>query len=76
MKPVRKHEPIHEGFMDRKFPRNTWCQLIRDTYSLTDDPQIKLNLRILVSMGKSMVRKLKSYDAGWDKDFWDDRDQE
>ena len=71
MKPVRKHEPIHEGFMLRKYPRNTLCQLARDTYKLTDDPQIKLNLRIMVSMGKAMVQKLREYNAKWDEDFWD-----
>lgn len=70
--PIHKHNPCSEAFMERKYPRHTVCQVLRDTYHLTDDPQIKLNLRVAVAMAKAMMQKLRSYDAGWDKDMWDE----
>lgn len=70
---LHRHEPIHEGFMSRKNSRYTLCEVLRQTYWMTDDPQIRENLRLAVSMGKAMVKKLREYKADWDKeDFWDD----
>lgn len=70
---LHKHEPIHEGFMLRKNRKFTICELLRQTYWASDDPQVKLNIRIAVSMAKSMTRKLRKYKADWDKEgFWDD----
>lgn len=70
---LHKHEPIHEGFMYRKNGKYTICELLRQTYWMTEDPKIQLNLRIAVNMAKSMVQKLREYKADWDKNgFWDD----
>lgn len=75
-RPVRKHEPCPESYMENQYPLNTICQLLRDTYHLTDDPQIRVNLRIAVSMAKSMVRQLKRYQESWDrKGFWEKNPQ-
>lgn len=74
---LHKHEPIHEGFMYRKNRQYTICELLRQTYWLTDDPKIRLNIRIAVNMAKSMVTKLREYKADWDKDgYWDDTPEE
>lgn len=72
---LRKHEPVHEGFMEREYPRNTVCQVLRETYWMTENPQVRMNIRISVAMCKAMVRKLREYNAEWDKEgFWDDRE--
>ena len=72
---LHKHEPVHERFMQREYPRDTICQVLRETYRMTEDPEIRIKLRVAVSMAKAMTRKLREYNAGWDKEgFWDDRD--
>lgn len=59
--------------MYRQNRQYTICELLRQTYWLTEDPEIRLNLRIAVNMAKSMVQKLREYKADWDKQgFWDD----
>ena len=70
---LSKHEAVHPNVMEKEFGQNTICQTLRDCYHMTDDPDIRLNLRIAVAMAKAMTRKLREYKAGWDKGFWDER---
>jgi hypothetical protein len=66
-----RHKPCSESYMSRTWKVNTICQLLRETYALTEDPTVRLNLRIAVSMAKAMQRKLKGYALDWDRDgFW------
>ena len=58
--------------MHKEYPKDTICQQLREIYNLESDPEIKLKLRICVSMAKAMDRKLKEYKPGWDKGFWDE----
>lgn len=59
--------------MERVYPEFTICQRLRDLYHMTDDPEIKLGLRVCVNMAKAMNRKLQEYKADWDKGFWDEQ---
>jgi hypothetical protein len=70
---LRKHMPIAEYYMAKEYPKNTICQLLRETYRMTDDEDVRLNLRIAVSMAKAMNRKLTEYHSNWQDGFWDDK---
>ena len=71
---LHKHEPVSERMMLRQWRECSICQLLRKIYHLTDDPEIKLELRVAVAMAKSMDKKLRSYNGGWDKKFWGPND--
>jgi ABC-type Zn uptake system ZnuABC Zn-binding protein ZnuA len=68
---LRKHEPVTEKEMEWISPNNSICQLLREIYHKTDDPDIRLNCRVATSMAKSMTRKLTEYKESWEEDFWD-----
>jgi DNA-binding XRE family transcriptional regulator len=40
---------------------NTICELLRQTYHLTDNDKIRTNLRIAITMAKKMGDKLHNY---------------
>ena len=69
---MRKHEPATENYMKKTFPVHTICQKLRELYHMTNDPEIKMGLRVAVSMSKAMQRKLKEYNTNWQKGFWDE----
>lgn len=74
---LHKHEPINEGFMYRQNGIYTICEVLRQAYWMTEDPEIRIKLRIAVNMAKSMVQKLRAYKADWDKDgFWENTPEE
>jgi hypothetical protein len=68
---MRKHKPCNENYMDKTFPSYTICQQLRELYHMTQNPEIKMGLRVAVSMAKAMQKKLQLYDKQWQKDFWD-----
>ena len=70
---LKKHGPVSESFMSTEYPKLTICQLLRDTYQLTDSEKIRMNLRVAVSMAKAMGKKLKEYRQDWEEGFWDER---
>ena len=43
----------------------TTCELARQIYAKTEDPEIRLKLRILTNMSKSMAIRLKRYEGSW-----------
>jgi hypothetical protein len=55
--------PVHETEMlrTRYLGHHTICQTLRDIYHLTDNPEIKLKLRLASAMSKHMQAKLKWY---------------
>ncbi len=61
--PYPRHKPAPEEAMDRTVfeGENTLCQTIRDMYHMTEDPEIRLKLRVALTMSKSMCRKLMEY---------------
>ncbi len=61
----REREPIDEKEMNitRYQGHHTICQTLRDTYHMTEDPEIRLKLRLAMAMAKAMVKKLKEYKA-------------
>ena len=71
---MRKHEPVPEEMMKWLSPKNTICQVLRDIYWKTDDPDIKLQCRIATSMAKSMTQKIVELHGNdrWADKFWDE----
>jgi len=67
-----KYKPCNEKYMAKEYPENTICQVLRETYHLTNEPLVKMNLRVAVSMAKAMTKKLREYKADWSKGFWDE----
>ena len=41
---------------------------------MTNDADIRIRLRVCVSMAKAMMQKLREYSSEWDKDMWDDNE--
>lgn len=68
---LHKHEPIDEKQMHIISPNNSICEILRNIYWKTDDPEIKLKCRIATTMAKRMTRKLSEYKKGWESNFWD-----
>ena len=40
---------------------NTICNILREMYHMTNDPEIRLKCRLAFSMGKAMCDKLMQY---------------
>ncbi len=57
--------------MDKIYPENTICQIIRTIYQKTEDEEIKILCRIAVVMAKKMDVRLRRYKFNYDEDnFW------
>jgi hypothetical protein len=54
-------EPCSIELMNFKNPENTICELLRQTYHLTDNDTIRTNLRVAITMAKKMGNKLSEY---------------
>lgn len=67
---VHEHRPVPEFIMYEVYPEYTVCQVLRDTYQMTEDPTIKMNLRVAVGMVKAMDKKLREYKKDWDDGWW------
>ncbi len=65
--PYKRHEPCPISEMDRSRydGHHSICQFLRDIYNMIgdngDSQEIKLKLRVCVSMAKSMNKKLQYY---------------
>lgn len=61
--PYKRHEPISEEKMlrERWEGHHTICQFLRDIYTMTNNPEIKMKCRVAMNMAKSMHKKLKKY---------------
>ena len=69
--PLRKHEPVSEREMCRVSPFYSICEVLREIYHKSSDPEIKLKARIATAMAKSMSNKLTEYNGAWKKGFFD-----
>jgi hypothetical protein len=54
-------EPYPIERMNFQGPDNTICELLRQTYHLTENDTIKTNLRVAITMAKKMGDKLREY---------------
>lgn len=54
-------EPCPIEMMQFKNQENTICELLRQTYHMTEDDKIRINLRVAVTMAKKMGTKLSQY---------------
>ena len=70
---IHKHEPVTEEAMNWISPKRTICQLIREIYHKSSDPEVRLLCREATAMAKAMTAKLIE-DKGEDflKTFWDE----
>jgi len=61
--PYQRRSPVPESEMDRTIydGHHSVCQMLRDIYHLTDNPDAKLKCRIAMAMTKAMNDKLKWY---------------
>lgn len=57
--------------MDWASPHLSICQVLREIYFTTDDPNTKLRCRLATAMAKAMTAKLETYKKEWEKEFWD-----
>lgn len=64
LRDYKKIEPCPERDMTYANGENTICELLRQTYWLTTDDQIRINLRIATTMAKKMGDKLHWYKKG------------
>jgi hypothetical protein len=64
-------KPIDRKYMHYKGTIYTPCEVLREIYQMTDDPEIKLRCRIISRMVKVMAGKITKIDgAGWEQHFW------
>jgi uncharacterized protein YehS (DUF1456 family) len=61
LKNFKKHKPCPIEKMNAVGANNTICELLRQTYHLTDNDMIRINLRIAITMAKKMGEKLREY---------------
>lgn len=61
--PYPRREPVPESEMDRTRyeGHHSVCQQLRDIYHMTDNPDIRLKLRLAMAMTKAMNDKLQYY---------------
>jgi len=60
--PYKRYAPATEQDMDKRMKGpNTICNILREMYHITDDPEIRLKCRLAFSMGKAMCNKLMYY---------------
>lgn len=58
--------------MEKSWPRNTICQVIRTIYQKSEDEEIKLLCRVATFMAKKMDAKLREYNNLYDEnEFWE-----
>jgi hypothetical protein len=43
----------------------TPCELIRQIYAKVEDPDIRMQLRVLTTMNKSMADRIRHYEGYW-----------
>jgi len=61
LKDFNSYEPCPIERINFKSPDNKICELLRQTYHLTENDVIRTNLRIAITMAKKMGDKLRYY---------------
>ena len=61
--PYKHREPVPESEMEygRYHGHHTICEKLREMYHRTDDPQMKLDIRLCMAFSKAMNKKLQYY---------------
>lgn len=67
--PYKRHLPVDVSIMLKKryYGHHTICETIREIFMMTDNEEIKLKCRLVMSMAKAMNEKLKEYKAIYEK---------
>lgn len=58
---VEDMAPLHEMEKERWNGHYTICQKLRDMYHAVEDPNLKMECRIMMAMAKKMHERLKYY---------------
>jgi len=52
-------------------PKRTICEVLREIYWYTTDPEIREKVLEASGMAKRMDKRLHEYKYGWDEDEWE-----
>ena len=66
-----KHGPCDMSLIDKTWPEWTICEVLRNIYRRTEDPETQILIRIAITMGKAMDSRLRFYRENWQDGFWD-----
>lgn len=66
-----KHGPCDMSLIEKTWPEWTICEVLRNVYRKTEDPEAQILIRIAVTMAKAMSARLRFYKADWCEGFWD-----
>lgn len=66
--PIAK--PMPERDMNWISRRWTLCQILRELYHVTDDPELKLKIRIASTMAKAMATAISEHEPNWGRGRW------
>lgn len=58
---MKKCDPYPLEKMNFKTKRNTICEVLRRTFDISSDEQVRFNIRIAISMAKKMGERLHWY---------------
>ena len=61
-------KPADEWQMSVRSRKGTICRCLRDIYAKVEDPEIRLQLRVAVTMAKKMNRRLEYYHSRYPED--------
>lgn len=62
------YTPVPEKEMDHVSYKLTVCEMLREIYNKTKDPEIKMTCRIATSLAKSMAARITIHEgSGWGK---------
>jgi hypothetical protein len=62
-------DPVKEEEMSQIGSRITVCELLREIYRRTDDPEIKMRCRVGAAIAKSMAARITKYEGrGWGRE--------
>lgn len=60
------YEPVSDEDMQHAGPYYTLCEMLREIYRKTTDPEIKMKCRVATSLAKSMAEQItKHYGRKW-----------
>lgn len=62
--------PATDTMMNWESRRWTVCQILREVYHCTEDPLLRMKLRIASNMTKEMVTKITEYEPNWGRWRW------
>jgi hypothetical protein len=66
-----KNQPCPEEWMLVESETYTFCEVLREIYKMTDDEEIRIKLRIAVSMVKELAYRLRRHEPKYLETLYD-----